>query len=303
MRERTAFPATLLERLPNLKYILTTGARNASIDIAAAKRLGIIVTGTTGAGEPTNLDLYDDGDVPPPTSSVVGANAVNQHTWALLLALCGRISEDDNALRHGPGEAWQSGLGISLGGKTMGVVGMGKLGALMARTAVLGFGMKVVAWSSSLTQEKADQAAEGVGLEKGSVRAVGKEDLFREADVVSLHLVLGERSRGVVGGRELGWMKKSAVLVNASRGGLIDEGALLEVVRGGGIRGVALDVFWEEPLPVDSPWRGRDGFKTRVVLSPHMGYVNGGTMNRWYEEQAENVSRWMKGEDVVGKIT
>ncbi len=199
-------------------------------------------------------------------------------------------------------QAWQSGLAIPLGGKTIGIVGLGRLGALMAKTAVHGFGMEVIAWSANLTQEKSDAVAEGFGLAKGAFKVVGKEELFREADVVSLHLVLSDRSKDVVGREELGLMKKSSILLNTSRGGLIDEQALLDVVRKGGIRGVALDVYWEEPLPEDSPWRGSGEFQTEVVLSPHMGYVNAGTMNRWYEAQAENVERWIGGEELLHKM-
>ncbi|KAK3049645.1 hypothetical protein LTR09_009067 [Extremus antarcticus] len=297
MRERTAFPALLLQQLPNLKLLMTTGARNASISLEAASSHHVIVTGTTGTNSPSHEENYSISDLPPPAA----AGSVNQHAWALLLSLCSRIPRDDAALRSEPG-AWQSGLAIPLGGKTIGVVGLGKLGTQMARTAALAFGMSVIAWSENLTQAKVDAAAEGAGFAKGAWRAVGKEELFREADVVSVHLVLSERSQGIVGARELGWMKPSALLVNTSRGGLVDEEALLEVVRGGGIRGVALDVFWEEPLPEDSVWRRREGFKSEVVLSPHMGYANAGTMNRWYEEQAENLERWMKGAELVCRI-
>ncbi|KAK5163797.1 uncharacterized protein LTR77_010471 [Saxophila tyrrhenica] len=296
MRERTAFPAELLQQLPNLKLLMTTGPRNASIDLAAASKRGVVVTGTAG-GKPSRPENYSTADLPPPAS----ADSTSQHAWALLLSLCSRIPHDDPALKTDPG-AWQSGFSIPLGGKTLGVVGLGKLGAKMARTAVLAFGMNVIAWSENLTQEKADAAAESAGLAKGTFKAVGKEELFRQADVVSLHLVLSERSRGVVGSRELEMMKGSAVLVNTSRGGLIDEEALLETVKEGGIRGVALDVFWTEPLPEGSAWRKRDGFKTEVVLSPHMGYTNAGTMNRWYEEQAENLERWLKGEELKLKM-
>lgn len=149
----------------------------------------------------------------------------------------------------------------------------------MAKVAVLAFGMRIIAWSENLTQEKADAAAQTVGLD-GAFQAVSREELFSRADVVSVHLVLSERSRGVVGKRELAWMKKSAVLVNTSRGPLVDEAALVEVLKEGRIAGAALDVFDVEPLPENSPWRDADGFKSLVVLSPHMGYVNGGTMNR-----------------------
>jgi lactate dehydrogenase-like 2-hydroxyacid dehydrogenase len=295
MRERTAFPAELLKQLPNLKLLLTTGNRNASIDSKAASDQGIIVAGTTG-GKPKKPENYSTDDLPPPP----GAGSVNQHSWALLLGLCSRLPEDDNTVKTDP-KGWQSGLMIPLGGKTIGLVGLGNLGTAMAKTAILGFGMKVIAWSENLTQEKADASAEKAGLAKGALKVVGKEELFQQADVVSLHLVLSDRSRGIVGAKELGLMKKSAILLNVSRGGLIDEAALLKVVKEGSIRGLALDVFWEEPLPPDSPWRSKD-FKTNVVYSPHMGYVNAATMNRWYEAQAENVERWIRGEDLVDRL-
>ncbi|KAK4504062.1 hypothetical protein PRZ48_004977 [Zasmidium cellare] len=291
MRERTAFPSELIQKLPNLKLLLSSGNRNAALDLQALKERGVPVTGTKGDLPQTQSEGFD----PPPPP---GYSAVNQHAWALLLSLCGRIPQDDRLLKTEAG-AWQNGLGVSLGGKTLGLVGLGKLGTAMAKVGVLGFGMKIVAWSENLTQEKADDAAVGAGLEKGTFKAVSKEELFKGADVVSLHLVLSDRSKGVVGERELGWMKKSGLLVNTSRGGLIDEQALIESLKKGGIKGVALDVFWREPIPRDSPWRSVDSWaKSEVVLSPHMGYVNEGTMNRWYQEQAEELERWLKGEEL-----
>lgn len=295
MRERTAFPAELQKQLPNLKLLMTTAARNASIDLDAATEQGIIVTGTAG-GKPKHMENFSSDDLPPPER----ANSVNQHSWALLLGLCGNIARDDNALKTDP-QAWQSGLTIPLGGKTLGLVGLGKLGSLMVKTGVLAFGMKAIAWSANLTQEKADAAAEKAGLAKSAIRAVSKEELFQEADVVSLHLVLSDRSKGVVGEKELGMMKKSALLVNTSRGGLIDEKAFLKVLKDGSIRGAALDVYWEEPIPSDSPWRSKD-FKSELVLSPHLGYANAGTTNRWYEEQADILERWVKGEELLHKM-
>ena len=295
MRERTAFPYELLIQLPNLKLLMTTGPRNASIDVQCASEREVIVTGTAG-GKPKHPENFSTDDLPPPPQG----NSVNQHSWALLLGLCGRIAEDDNALKTTK-DAWQSGLAIPLGGKTLGLVGLGKLGTLMAQTGVQAFGIKAIAWSENLTQEKADAAAEGVGLAKRSVKVVSKEEMFKQADVVSLHLVLSDRSRGIVGEKELGMMKKSALLLNTSRGGLIDEAALLKVLKEGRIRGAALDVYWEEPLPPDSPWRSKD-FKSEVVLSPHMGYVNAGTMNKWYEEQAENVQRYMSQKPLMNRM-
>ncbi|SMR41479.1 unnamed protein product [Zymoseptoria tritici ST99CH_1E4] len=296
MRERTAFPAELIQNLPNLKLLLTTGLRNAALDLPAFSKHNVIVAGAKGE-RPANAAGENEYDLPPPPPH----SAVNQHAWALLLSLAGRIPQDDRALKTSS-TAWQNGTNVALAGKTLGLVGLGKLGTAMAKVGVLAFGMKVIAWSENLTQEKANAAAEGTGLEKGTFKAVGKEELFRSADVVSLHLVLSERSRGVVGEKELGWMKGSAMLLNTSRGPLIDEKALVEVLKEGRIAGAALDVYDVEPLPKDSPWRKADEFKSLTVLSPHMGYVNAGTMNRWYEEQAENVERWLKGEEVLHKL-
>lgn len=290
MRERTAILADLQKQLPNLKLIMTTGQRNASIDLKSAHELGITVTTALGA-RPKDTSGFIGDDLPPPPSG----NFTNQHAWALLLGLCARLPQDDHAVKTDP-KAWQSGFGIPLGGKTLGCAGLGKLGALMAKTAVQSFGMNVIAWSENLTQEKADKAAEDAGFAKGTFKAVSKEELFKQADVVSVHLVLSPRSRHVVGEKELAMMKKSALLVNTSRGGLIDDTAFIKVLKEGGIRGAALDVFSIEPLPEDSPYRSTD-FKSQVVLSPHMGYVNGGVMNRWYQEQAQTVEKWMKGEE------
>ncbi|CAK3948213.1 hypothetical protein DOTSEDRAFT_126269 [Lecanosticta acicola] len=302
MRERTAFPAEVIDRLPNLKLLLSSGTRNAALDLDAFRQRGIPVTATRGDQPAT---ASDDFEPPPPP----GYSAVNQHAWALLLSLCGRIPQDDRALKkqksdfRASSSSWQSGVGISLGGKTLGLLGLGKLGTAFARVAVQSFGMKVIAWSENLTQQKADAAAHGCGFESGEFQVVSKEEVFRRADVLALHLVLSERTRGIVGERELGWMGKKAVLVNTSRGGLIDEEALIETLKKGGIRGVALDVFWEEPLSEDSIWRTVDSWaKSEVVLSPHMGYVHEGTMNRWYQEQAEELERWVRGEEVLKRM-
>lgn len=300
MRERTPFPKELLIALPNLRLLLTTGLRNAAIDLPTCKDRGILVAGTTGARpNPSSSSADATTPAPPPP----GYDSTTQHTWSLLLSLTSRIATDSPHLSSTP-TAWQSGLTIPLGGRTLGLVGLGKLGGSVARIA-LAFGMKVIAWSESLTQEKADAAAERQGLGKGCFRAVGKEELFKMADVVSVHYVLSERSRGIVGAKELDLMKKTAVLVNTSRGPLIDEAALLAVLQQGKIRGAALDVFWEEPLSRDSPWRttawGTDG-RSEVVLSPHMGYVNEATMSTWYEEQAGVVERWVRGEEVPNRI-
>ncbi|KAK8106861.1 uncharacterized protein PG998_008874 [Apiospora kogelbergensis] len=254
VRERTSFPGSLLRQLPNLKFLLATGTQFETFDLATAKDLGITVAAAPGGAHPTT-----------------------QHTWALILALARNIASDDAFLKSGQG--WQSGLATGLTGLTLGVVGLGRLGAAVARIAHLAWGMKVVCWSENLTQEKADRAARDAGLSLGDgdanvFRAVSKDELFRSADVISLHYVLSDRSRGLVAARELELMKNSALLVNTSRGPLIDQQALLDALECGRIRGAALDVYDIEPLPVTSPWRrldywGRDGRSMLVTTPPY----------------------------------
>ncbi|PLN81745.1 D-isomer-specific 2-hydroxyacid dehydrogenase family protein [Aspergillus taichungensis] len=290
-RERTPLPASTLSALPNLKLILTTGARNRAIDTAHCAQRGIPVAGTSG----------------PRGSGSATAHSTAQHTWALILALARHVVRDDAALKRG-GETWQGEtLGMNLAGKTLGLVGLGKLGAEVARVAVLAFDMRVVAWSENLTAEKVDDVARevGVGVEGGKMRcARSKEELFEVADVVSLHYVLSERSRGVVGREELGRMKAGALLVNTSRGPLVEEKALLETLERGRIRGAALDVFDLEPLPADSPWRtttwGTEG-RSEVVLTPHMGYGDE-QIHAWYEEVAQNLARWLDGRELTTRL-
>jgi lactate dehydrogenase-like 2-hydroxyacid dehydrogenase len=192
---------------------------------------------------------------------------------------------------------------------------MGRIGAHVARVGVLAFGMKVVCWSANLTQEKADKLAEDSGLpitgggmnneDEKTFRVVKKEELFQLSDVVTVHYVLSERSRGIVGTKELKWMKPSGLLINTSRGPLVDESALLDTLRNRRIRGAALDVFDIEPLPADSPWRNENWDaegKSRVLLTPHMGYVEEGTLTAWYEETAENLERLVDGGDLLHRI-
>ena len=205
---------------------------------------------------------------------------------------------------------WETVLATGLSGKTFGTIGLGRLGVAVSKIMHESFGMRIAAWSSSLTQEVADQKARDVGLPVESdgektFRVVGKQDVFREADVVSVHYVLSERSRGIVGKEDLALMKESALFVNTSRGPLVVEDALLEGLEEGRIRGAALDVFDLEPLPVDSRWRttkwGEDG-RAHVLLSPHMGYVEEQTMGNWYEEQVEIVERWHKGQELLNEL-
>lgn len=290
MRERTRFPASIIDELPNLKLLLTTGNRNAAIDLVACEKRGVTVAGTT-----------------PKPNSVKGYDTTNEQTWALILGLTKNVVEEDQRVRAGVGTTgWEEGLVSCLAGKKLGLLGLGRLGTQCAVTGRLGFGMEVIAWSSSLTQEKADEAAQSHGLEKGSLRVCGsKEELFKEADVLSVHYVLSERSVGIVGEKELRSMKPSAIVVNTSRGPLIDETALLKVLDEGRIGGAGLDVFDTEPLPKDSPWRstewGKNG-KSRVLISPHMGYVEEGSMHNWYDQTAQNLERWLRGEELKTRI-
>ncbi|PWY70906.1 hypothetical protein BO70DRAFT_365225 [Aspergillus heteromorphus CBS 117.55] len=281
-RERTPFSKETLSALPNLKLLLTTGARNLALDTAYCAERGIPVAGTL--------------------SRPVGVHSAVQHTWALILAVARHVARDDAAIKRGE---WQGSLGQTLAGKTLGLLGVGKLGAQVGRIAIQGFGMSVIAWSTNLTQEKADEQAVAMGLPAGSFVAV-KEKLgfFGQADVVSLHNVLSERSRGIVGREELRAMKRTGLLVNTSRGPLVDEAALLETLETGGIAGVALDVFETEPLAGESPWRttkwGTEG-RSEVLLTPHMGYGDE-QIHGWYAEVAENLERWLDGKELTVRL-
>ncbi|GAB4225354.1 MAG: D-2-hydroxyacid dehydrogenase family protein [Kiloniellaceae bacterium] len=255
MRERTPFPRALLERLPKLKLLITTGHRNASVDVAAAKDLGITVCGTPSSG-----------------------HAAAELTWALLMAAARRLDVENRSFREG---GWQVGLGRDLHGATLGVVGLGRLGSLIAGYGQA-FGMKVIAWSQNLTPEHAaDCGAE----------AVDKETLFREADFISLHVKLSERSRGLVGAGELALMKPDAWIVNTSRGPVIERAALLAALKEKRIGGAALDVFDEEPLPADDELRRLDN----VVATPHVGYVSRENYRTMYRVTAENILAFLAG--------
>ena len=295
MRERTKLPAEVLRALPKLKLILTTGLKNASIDMAACKELQISVAGASGKGRSDSAPIGR----PAPNS----LDSTMQHTWALILGLSRNIARDDATVKSG---GWQSMSAIGLKGKTLGLLGLGKLGGMTANVAVHGFGMKVVAWSQNLTQEKADEQAKAFGLPSGTFEAVGsKEDLLRRADVLTIHYVLSERSINIIGAEELNMMKPTAIIINTSRGPLVNEGALLDALQKGTIRGAALDVYEVEPLPLDSPWRttkwGVDG-RSEVLLSPHMGYAEEEVMRRWYEECAENVERFLDGRELMNRL-
>ncbi|KFY91409.1 hypothetical protein V498_05493 [Pseudogymnoascus sp. VKM F-4517 (FW-2822)] len=306
VRERTAFPGSLLQQLPNLRLLLATGTQFEMFDLEAARKLGITVVAAPGLGRTDHLISN------PPRLNIKkgGAHPTTQHTWALILALARNIAIDDAAIKSG---GWQSGLAMGLTGLTLGIVGLGRLGAAVARIGHLAWGMRVVCWSENLTQLKADQMADEVGLTPNegihgdkTFRVVTKEELFSHADVVSIHYVLSSRSRGIVGAKELGLMKRDALLVNASRGPLIDQVELIDALEHRRIRGAALDVFDIEPLPQDSSWRrdhywGQNG-RGCLLTTPHMGYVDEGLMNTWYAETAENVERVLEGKEVLHRL-
>jgi phosphoglycerate dehydrogenase-like enzyme len=258
MRERTAFPRALLEKLPKLRLLVTTGMRNASIDVKAAVEGGITVCGTSG--------------LPYPTAEL---------TWALVLALFRRIAVEDRTTREGK---WQTTLGLGLNGKTLGVIGLGTLGSRVARYGKA-FEMEVLAWSQNLTAERAAEV--GATL-------VGKDELLRRSDVVSIHLVLSDRSRGLVGARELGLMKRTAYLVNTSRGPIVDEAALIRALQDGTIAGAGLDVFEPEPLPLDHPFRKLPN----TVITPHLGYVTEETYRVFFGHALEDVQAFLRGAPV-----
>jgi lactate dehydrogenase-like 2-hydroxyacid dehydrogenase len=314
MRERTPFPGELLRQLPNLKIIFATGGKFESWDMGTMKDMGITVCAAPGKGRTDGK-----GSVMSPRSLPMkqgGGHPTTQHVWALILGLARNIAADDAVVKGKGGPAgWQTGLAIGLQGKTLGLVGLGRIGAHVARVGVLAFGMKVVCWSANLTQEKADKLAEECGLpvtgagmtdaNEKTFKVVTKEQLFKSSDVVSVHYVLSERSRGIVSAQELQWMKPTGLLVNTSRGPLVDESALLDTLRNARIRGAALDVFDIEPLPADSPWRSQDWDakgKSRVLLTPHMGYVEEGTLTAWYEETAENLERLLEGKELLHRL-
>jgi phosphoglycerate dehydrogenase-like enzyme len=258
MRERTPFPRSLLERLPKLKLLITTGMRNASIDVAAATDLGITVCGTQGVGYPTA-----------------------ELTWGLILALLRHIPQEDRATRDG---RWQVSVGVGLREKVLGVVGLGNLGSQVA-TVGKAFGMSLLAWSQNLTAERAAQF--GATL-------VSKDELLSRSDIVTIHLVLSDRTRGLIGTRELGFMKRTAYLINSSRGPIVDEPALVQALRQGTIAGAALDVYDEEPLPLDHPLRQLPN----TVITPHLGYVTVEGYKVFYGHVVEDIQAFLQGKPV-----
>jgi phosphoglycerate dehydrogenase-like enzyme len=258
MRERTAFTRSLLERLPMLRLLITAGMRNASIDMKAAAERGVLVCGTAG--------------LPYPTAELA---------WGLILGLMRRIPAEDRATREG---RWQVSLGLGLNGKTLGVLGLGTLGSRVAKVG-RAFEMEVLAWSQNLTRARAEEV--GATL-------VAKDELLARSDIVSIHLVLSERTRGLLGARELGLMKRSAYLMNTSRGPIVDEAALIDALRNGIIAGAGLDVFDPEPLPADHPFRSLPN----IVVTPHLGYVTEETYRVFYGHALEDVQAFLRGAPV-----
>jgi phosphoglycerate dehydrogenase-like enzyme len=257
MRERTAFPRALLTALPRLKLLITSGMRNAAIDIEAARERGVVVCGTQASGDPTAA-----------------------LTMGLILELTRHIGRE-NARMHA-GEALQKFIGLEIEGRTLGVIGLGKLGRRVAGLAQA-FGMKVIAWSPNLTPQRCQEAG---------VDFASKQDLFATADIITVHMVLSQRSRGLVGREELARMKPTSYLVNTARGPIVDETALLETLQARRIAGAAIDVFSVEPLPVDHPFRKLDN----IVLTPHLGYVTEESFGSHYRQMVEGIDAWLNGE-------
>ncbi|MDX6348319.1 MAG: hypothetical protein QOF84_3109 [Streptomyces sp.] len=255
MRERTRFPAEVLERLPALRLLVSTGPANAAIDLAAAQRLGITVSGTRYESHPTI-----------------------EHTWALILGAARNLVAEAESMRTG---GWQVSVGQGLHGKTLGILGLGRIGSQVARVGQA-FGMDTIAWSQNLTPETAAQHG---------VRAVTKEELFTQSDVLSIHVLLSKRTRGLVGAAELRSMKPSAVLVNTSRGPIVDEAALIDVLREGAIQGAALDVYDTEPLPTDHQLR----ILPNALLTGHIGYVNRDLYELFYQDSVEDIAAFQAG--------
>ncbi|MEE4423193.1 D-2-hydroxyacid dehydrogenase family protein [Streptomyces bugieae] len=257
MRERTPFPASLLARLPRLRLLITSGMRNAAIDLTAAARHGITVCGTASNTEPP-VEL----------------------TWALILGLARNVVTESTAMRAGG--PWQSTLGADLHGRTLGLLGLGKIGGRVARIG-LAFGMDVVAWSRNLTAERA--------AEVGVRAAATKEELLEAADFVSVHLVLGDRTRGLLGADELRRMRPSSYLVNTSRAAIVDQEALLRALRENWIAGAGLDVFDQEPLPAGHPFRTLPN----VLALPHLGYVTRRNYEGYFQQAVEDISAFLAG--------
>jgi D-3-phosphoglycerate dehydrogenase len=259
MRERTPFLKATLEQLPDLKLLITSGMRNASIDLDYAATRGITVCGTEAAGQPT-------------AELAIG----------IMLELARRIGYENNRMKSGV--PWQSTLGIELAGKTLGLLGFGKLGTKVGEIGKA-IGMKLVAWSENLTEEKA---------KAGGAVLVSKQDLFRQADFLSIHLQLSARTRGLVGGKDLALMKPTAFLINTSRGPIVDEPSLMAALGSRKLAGAGLDTFDVEPLPLNHPLRKLDN----VVLTPHLGYVSQEGYRVYYTQMVDDIRQWLAGSPV-----
>ncbi|WP_333738466.1 D-2-hydroxyacid dehydrogenase family protein [Streptomyces sp. IBSBF 2806] len=260
LRERVAFPASLLDRLPRLRLLIASGMRNSVIDYAAAKANGVTVCGTQSSSTPP-VEL----------------------TWALLLGLARGLVQESTALRDGG--PWQSTVGADLHGRRLGLLGLGKIGSAVARVG-LAFGMEVSAWSRNLTEERA--------AEVGVQRAPSKESLLSESDFVSIHLALSDRTRALIGPSELALLKPTAYLINTSRAAIVDQEALLAALRDGRIAGAGVDVFDVEPLPADHPMRTAP----RLLATPHLGYVSRANYERYYGQAVEGIRAYLAGTPV-----
>lgn len=256
MRERMALPRALIERLPNLRYVVFTGSHSTVIDFAALAERGIEISRTGARASPSAAEL----------------------TWALLLACARHIPREDAAMREG---GWQTSVGVSLGGKTLGILGLGTLGRLVAGYGKA-FGMEVIAWSQNLTAERARE---------GGATLVARDEIFRRSDALSIHLKLGQRTRGLVGAAEFALMKPGAILINTARGPVVDEAALIAALREKRIRAAGLDVFDEEPLPADHPLRSLPN----AVLTPHLGYVTEESYRDFYGAAVTALVAWRAG--------
>ncbi|WP_226503590.1 D-2-hydroxyacid dehydrogenase family protein [Pseudomonas sp. MWU16-30317] len=255
MRERTVFDKALIDGLPRLKLLATGGMRNAALDLNAARERGVLVCGS---------DSYK--------------HAAPELTWALLMALQRNLVAEANSLRSG---GWQVGLGGDLYGKTLGILGLGSIGQKVAGYAKA-FGMRVIAWSENLTEARASEAG---------VTWVSKQQLFEQADILTVHLVLSPRSQGLVDAQALGWMKPTALLINTSRGPIVDEQALIDALQHQRLAGAALDVFAQEPLPADHPLRSLPN----LLATPHIGYVTQNNYRQFFEHMIEDVLAWHAG--------
>lgn len=259
MRERTPFPRELFDKLPNLRLLVTTGMRNASVDLAAASDHGVVVCGSNGITASTP-----------------------ELTWGLLLALARNIAHEDKATREG---SWQTGTGVLLEGKVLGIIGLGRIGSVIAKYGQA-FGMEVVAWSQNLTDERC--------AEVGGVRRVAKQELLAAADFICIHVVLSDRSRGLIGAGDLALMKPTALLVNTSRGPIVDTDALIAALENKTIAGAAIDVFDTEPLPMDHALLRAPN----TVITPHLGYVTDEGYRAYYGGVAEDIRAFLDGAPV-----